>query len=777
MAKKRKLKIGVVIDQLLTGGVQLAAIEQVKHLRILGHNAHLLILMRKKYATDFAYLAKKVPHQFLSDSYPPFLQKPIKLPIFSFLSTLHLLSPVLAPRIIKEKDYDILVSHGTTTCLTTLALWRMRKIPYLAIVHDPMVYILEKCYSHTSLRYFFSILKPLAKLVENSFVKEAKETLIDSKVHFSYIQKNYGLEPKILPLGCKTLTKPPQQRGDYLLSFGRWQKEKNPQFLLELIKNLPEAKLIIAGSWTNQEDFQEFKKRIKQEKLGKRVRVIPHFTTDELKKLCAQSRLWLHPHFEAFSLAGLEAAGHGLPIIIPEKSGVTEIFKHRVHGFFPKKIELREYKKYVKRLLADERQAYKMGTAAYQVVKKKYSWEANSKKLLAIIKKCLLINQKSKIAVLETGRSKGTSLAGGDKLMEPMAVRLANQCQFTIIVPKIGAQHWLKAPLEKEMKILPQNRFDKSGSPVPVFLTYCLRMWQTYQILKNQPKVEILYSSTNVLPDILPAYFAKKKQPQITWIARIHHLTPPPHKREGRLIVNLVSYLMQILALWMIKNKADVIIALNKSLKRKLLKAGFPRIKLTVLGAGIEFEKIARFKPAGKTAYEVVFLGRLHPAKGIFDTIPIWQEVIRKLPQAKLAIIGKGPTRIKKELKKEIKKANLSKNIKVLGFLPYSEIFTIMKNASLFLFLDHEAGWGLAVAEAMACGLPVIGYDIGVLNDVFQKGFITVPSFNKLLFAEKIIDLLANKARRQKLAKLALTQAKRLDWDYTTRKFSQILKA
>lgn len=773
---KKKLKIGIVVDQLLAGGVQLAATQQVKNLQKLGHDAKLLILMRKKYPVDFSYLVKDIPYQYLSDSYPRPLQKPIKFPIFSFFSTLHVLSPILAPRIIKEKDYDILVSHGTTTCLTTLTLSLTRKIPYLAVVHDPMVYILVKAYSHTSLKYFFPILKPLSRWAERSFVKEAVETVIVSKVHFAYLKKNYGVKPKILIHGAKTLSKIPKKRGNYLLSFGRWQKEKNPTFLLKLVKSLPGAKLIIAGSWLKSEELEDFKKEIKKEKLEERVRLIPHYTESQLEKLCRQARVFIHAHFEAFGLAALEAAGHGLPIIIPEKSGVTEIFKNEVHGFFPKKVELREYRDYVKRLLEDERLAYKTGREAWEVVKENYSWEANTQQLLEIIKKSLELDSKPlNLTIIEICRSLGTSLAGGDRLMEPMAVRLKDKLKFLVIVPQIGADHWQKAPLKRKLKILPENRFDQSGSPVPVFLTYCLRMWQSYQILKREKAPDFLYSSTNILPDILPAFFAKKSKPQIIWIARIHHLTPPPHRREGRLIVNTVSYLMQLLALWMVKNKADVAIALNKTLERQLLKKGFPREKLVVLGAGVEFEEITRSKLLKRTVYQAVFLGRLHPAKGVFDTIPIWTKVVRELPQAKLAIIGGGPQGVKNELKGEIKKAKLSKDIKVLGFLSFPEIFTIMKKAQVFLFLDHEAGWGLAVAEAMACGLPVIGYDIGVLGDVFQKGFITVPKFDKDLFAQKIIYLLKNKPSRQKLSQAALRQAKQLDWEKTTQKFSQIL--
>lgn len=783
---EKKLKVGIVTDQLLAGGVQLAAIEQVKELNRLGHNAKLLILMRKKYPTDFSYLVKGVPHEYLSDSYPPFFQKTIKFPVFSFLSTLHLMSPILAPRVLKVNDYDILISLGTTTCLTTQAIFRRLKIPYIAVIHDPIEYILQKAYSKTLLRYIFPIIKPLARVIEKSFVKDALDTIIISKVHHKYISQNYHTMPKILGFGTKILNKIPNKRGNTLLSFGRWQKEKNPEFLLDLAKSLPKIKLIIAGHWIISDELKQFTSKIKKYNLEQRVLLVPHYEDEELAELCAKSRVFIHPHFEAFGLAALEAAGQGLPIIIPEKSGVTEMFKHGVHGFFPIRLDTDEYSMYIKKLLAQERLAYKMGHDAWSLVKKKLSWEANVKQLLTIIYSSLSIQKKPTFMVTEISHALGAPLAGGDKLMEPMATRLRKDYGFSIIVSNVGAKHWKKAGFEKQLLVLPHNRFDESGKPHYVFTAYCIRMFQAYKSLKREmektapdgqkQQSRILYSSTNILPDILPAYFTKQTYTQIPWIARVHHLIPPPHKREGRFLINAVSYGMQLLALFMLKTKADMVIVLNNQLKRDLQKKGFREEKIRVLGGGIEFDKITRLAPKEKIKFQGVFLGRLHVTKGIFDTIPIWKKVIDKIPNARLAIIGDGPSDIKIHLEEKIRESGLHANIKLLGFLPYEEVYTIMKQADIFLFLDHEAGWGLAVAEAMACGLPVVGYDNGVLGSVYKNGYLMASIGNYKETSSYIIKLIENTDIREDLAKKAYNEAAKHDWAITSKRFSHLLE-
>jgi len=288
----RKLKIGVVVDQLLAGGVQFAAIEQVKQLNKLGHEAKLLILMRKKYPINFSYLVQNVPYRYLSDSYPKIFRKTHKFPVFSFLSTLHLASPFLAPKVLEVEDFDILISWGTTTSLTTQAIYRKLKIPYFAIIHDPIIYILDKVYSDTSLRFLFPVLKPLARYFEGSFVRDAAETIIISKVHKSYINKTYGVTSKILPLGVSAPKSIPERRGGYILSFGRWQREKNPQFLLTILRDIPKVKLIIAGSWIDKAELAWFRQKVKEQGLIERVEIVPHFSVGELGKLTSRARLF-----------------------------------------------------------------------------------------------------------------------------------------------------------------------------------------------------------------------------------------------------------------------------------------------------------------------------------------------------------------------------------------------------------------------------------------------------------------------------------------------------
>lgn len=383
----KKLKIGIVVDQLLEGGVQKAAIEQVRELNRLGHESKLLIQMRKNYQTDFSYLVHDIPYQYLSDLYPFPFNKTIKFPIFNFLSTSHLLGPILTPIFIKRGTYDLVVSWGSTTCLSAYTLHKFKGVTYLAIIHDPFVYIMKKVYSGTFLRFLFPIMKLIAEGLEGVAVRDSLATIIISNVHYDYIKETYGISPAIIPLGVTVPKEIPISRGDSILSFARWQKEKNPEFILKLAKEFPKEKFVIAGTWIKKDEYLWFKSLINKEGLERRVKLVPHFYDRQLDNICKDARLFLHPHFEAFGLAALEAAGRGLPIIIPERSGVTESFKHGVHGFFPKEVSVAEYKRYMNLLISDRQMATGMGIKAREIVKRKFSWHSKVQDMLSLIEK------------------------------------------------------------------------------------------------------------------------------------------------------------------------------------------------------------------------------------------------------------------------------------------------------------------------------------------------------------------------------------------------------
>ena len=70
-----------------------------------------------------------------------------------------------------------------------------------------------------------------------------------------------------------------------------------------------------------------------------------------------------------------------------------------------------------------------------------------------------------------------------------------------------------------------------------------------------------------------------------------------------------------------------------------------------------------------------------------------------------------------------------------------------MKNSRIFIFPSYEEGWGIAVAEAIACGLNVVLYDIGTYK-IFGKNVIMVEKGNTRKMAKIIIDLIERESKK-----------------------------
>lgn len=766
-----KKKIAILVDQLVLGGVQKDAANEVLHLNKLGYNARLEVLMRKGYQIKFVKFFPKIQIKFLSDKYPVFFKQSIKFPIFSFFSTLHLLSPYLAPLSIKVRDYDIIVAHGTTTCLTALAIWKKHRIPYIAIIHDPMEYILKKVYSDTLLRYFFWLISPILFYLEKEIIKNAKTVIVDSQKHSSFIQNNYGINPEILTLGAQPLVILPKTRKEYIVASSRWESGKNPQLLLEIMEFIPNNKLLIVGNWTDPSDLSEFRQKIKENRLEKRVAIKKDVPPRQLTKIYSEALVWIHPNVEAFGLGGFEAASCGCPVIMPFGSGLSHILKDKKDGFFPKTASAQNFLKPLKYLIAHPDIARTMGEHAWQTIKKDQSWENHTKQLESMILSSI---EKIDVLALETGHAQGTVISGGDKLLEEMSRYLSNNISLSVIIPKIAAWHWQKT--QAQIITLKETLFDNNPSPFPVFITYFYRIMSTIKLLiKLQPK-QIIYSSTNVFPDVIPAYLYKLINPKVHWFTRIHHLTPPPHKRPGNFFVNIASYFLQEISLITLKHKADLVAALNPMLRAELLKIGFNKNKLVVVTAGIRNRDLKRPPQLTSKPYDAVFLGRMHPSKGILDIIPIWNYVCKVLPEAKLVIIGQSNPAIIESLHKQANKYSLrKKNIHILGPLSNNKVRVYLIRSKLFYFTDHEAGFGLAGLEAMSLGLPVIGWDIGILGNVFKKGYIKIRSFDYEQFALKTVELLQDNSKLAHLSKQAFAESKKHDWEKVAVRFESLL--
>ena len=119
------------------------------------------------------------------------------------------------------------------------------------------------------------------------------------------------------------------------------------------------------------------------------------------------------------------------------------------------------------------------------------------------------------------------------------------------------------------------------------------------------------------------------------------------------------------------------------------------------------------------------------------------------------------------KIKKIIQDEDLSNNIKVLGQIDDDMFRDLHNNSDLFLFINVDQSWGLAIFEAMSCGLPVIVSENVGATEILHNGkdSIFVNPKNDVEIAKKIIDIMNDENYYIQLSNSSLRFHENYTWD------------
>lgn len=107
----------------------------------------------------------------------------------------------------------------------------------------------------------------------------------------------------------------------------------------------------------------------------------------------------------------------------------------------------------------------------------------------------------------------------------------------------------------------------------------------------------------------------------------------------------------------------------------------------------------------GKTR-TALFLSRIHPSKGLVDLMRAWGAV---RPQGwRLVVAGGDEVGHLKRVIEVVKELDLINEVEFVGSVPYESRWSWYSKADLFVLPTYSENFGIAVAEALAAGLPTI---------------------------------------------------------------------
>ncbi|MFH1279792.1 MAG: glycosyltransferase [Candidatus Eisenbacteria bacterium] len=226
--------------------------------------------------------------------------------------------------------------------------------------------------------------------------------------------------------------------------------------------------------------------------------------------------------------------------------------------------------------------------------------------------------------------------------------------------------------------------------------------------------------------------------------------------RRSLLLGGKISHVRYALGMKRLIAEGARFIAITSFIKSQLVKRGFPEDRITVHPLGVDPE---RFTPAGKRddGRTLITVGRLVPFKGTEYLIRAAAKAREAVPDLRVVIIGDGPLRT--ELQDLVTELGVEDNVEFLGVVSPERVSQEMRSASVFCFPSvterdgHREGQGVALLEANATGLPLIGSRSGGIPDVIrdgENGFL-VEERDIAGLADRMIRLLRDRELRDRI--------------------------
>lgn len=214
-----------------------------------------------------------------------------------------------------------------------------------------------------------------------------------------------------------------------------------------------------------------------------------------------------------------------------------------------------------------------------------------------------------------------------------------------------------------------------------------------------------------------------------------------------------------------LQRSAALVIAVSHFIRDRVLAQGFPAERVVVHYTGVDLVRF-RGDPAAPREPVVLFAGRLVEGKGGSHLIRAVAAIRGRHPRLRLVLLGDGPERA------ALERLAVTLNIaaEFLGMRPAEEVEAWLRRAAVFSVPSvtgwggQQEGFGIVFAEAQACGVPVVSYEVGGIPEAVAhgKGGLLVPEGDWRALAAALDRLLSDDQLRVRLGREGQERTRRL---------------
>ena len=325
-----------------------------------------------------------------------------------------------------------------------------------------------------------------------------------------------------------------------------------------------------------------------------------------------------------------------------------------------------------------------------------------------------------------------SQFSGIDRVVELNAEEFAKKNDVTIFTFKAGIK-----PKNKKIKVI------EIGMPKNQFLERIYRLFFFFDFLKIKKYGKMLenydVAISHSYPMNLLALYAKKHY-KTGYVYHNHGVAFPylfknPLERAYMELFKIINN--------MTIKKADSANSISRFLQKELKeetginsKIVYDPIDKKRFHTGINGKRVRKAYKLGNNPV-CLYVGRISPHKGIHLLIEAFNIVLKEIPNAKLLIAGK-PTF--NSYFKKLKKLG-DKSVIFAGFVADEKLPEYYAACDVYTTATLWEGFNMTVAEAQACGKPVVAFNLCSHPEVVKKGILVKPNDTKE-FANAIIKII-----------------------------------
>lgn len=208
------------------------------------------------------------------------------------------------------------------------------------------------------------------------------------------------------------------------------------------------------------------------------------------------------------------------------------------------------------------------------------------------------------------------------------------------------------------------------------------------------------------------------------------------------------------------------------------LKAWIPNVgnKICVIPNGIDIPTFERATPGSRSSEGIsddscvlLYVASLQPRKDHINLL----RAMKHISEADLILVGDGELRA--QLEDLANTLGISQRVHFLG--RRKDVAQLLKLADIYVHPPAVEGFGIAVAEAMAAGRPIVATNVPGLADVVGDAGILVPPGDPATLAKEIRHLMESPDRRLQLSRAAVKRGRQFSIEGTVAAYIDLYRS